>query len=95
MPPLTTREKRIDPVRDRRVWLEREAFALSKTCPADHTNPVNCPLCDLRPLPLHERRDWICRLSDEELEYLATYHRSCFAHKMAERTAADAARVDA
>lgn len=83
MPPATTKEIRIDPVRDRRVWLEREAFALSKTCPADHTNPVECPLCDLRPLPLHERREWIGHLSDEELEYLASYHRACFAQKMA------------
>ncbi|HNC23450.1 MAG TPA: hypothetical protein PLU52_04525 [Opitutaceae bacterium] len=44
---------------------------------------MECPLCDLRPLPLHERREWIGRLSDEELEYLASYHRACFAQKMA------------
>ena len=81
MPPTTTKEKRIDPIRDRRVWLEREAFALSKTCPVEHANPVNCPLCDPRPLPLTERRAWICQLSDEELEYLAAYHRSCMAQK--------------
>ena len=35
------------------------------------------------PAPLHERREWIGRLSDEELEYLASYHRACFAQKMA------------
>jgi hypothetical protein len=69
------------PRRDRRAWLERRAYELSKRCPIGRTNPVNCPLYGLRPLPAVERKTWIHRLSDEELEYLATYHTCCFAEK--------------
>ncbi len=85
MPPITTEKNQTETQRDRRIWLEREAFALSKTCPADHANPKDCPLCDLRPLPIIERRAWISQLSDEELEYLSTYHASCYANKTAAR----------
>ena len=70
-------------MRGRRVWLERQAFALSKHCPADRSNPGVCPLCGLRPLPARERRAWIYRLTVEELEYLATSHPCCYAVKMA------------
>lgn len=81
MAPTSTKKKRIGPVRDRRVWLERRAFALSKKCPAAPRNPVDCPLFGLRPLPARIRKAWIARLSDEELEYLATYHTCCYAEK--------------
>ena len=72
-------------MRDRRVWLERQAFALSKHCPADRSNPEVCPLCGLRSLSASERRAWIHQLSVGELEYLATYHTCCYAEKMAAR----------
>ena len=83
MDPITTKKKRIGPVRDRRVWLERRAFALSKHCPVEPRNPVECPLFGLRPLPARERKAWIAKLTDEELEYLATYHTCCYAEKTA------------
>jgi hypothetical protein len=69
------------PARDRRVWLERRAFELSKFCPKGHSNPASCPLCGLRPRPARERRAWLHQLTDDELEYLASYHKTCYAMK--------------
>lgn len=68
--------------RNRRSLLERKAFELSRHCPVDRTNPSDCPLCGLRPLPARERKGWLQQLSDDDLEYLATYHGTCFAEKM-------------
>lgn len=65
----------------RRVVLERQALALSKRCPVDGANPGNCPLCDLRPLGLREKRMWIRGLTLSDLEYLVTYHACCAAEK--------------
>ena len=75
-------KSKLGPARDRRVWLERRAFELSKHCPVDHANPVNCPLCGLRPRPARERRAWLHQLTDDELEYLAMYHKTCYAVKL-------------
>ena len=81
MAPKSTKRKRIGPVRDRRVWLERRALELSGNCPAERSNPVDCPLFGLRPLLLRERKTWIAKLTDEELEYLASYHTCCYTEK--------------
>lgn len=81
MTPQTTKTPRLGPVRDRRVWLERRAFELSRDCPAERMNPVECPLFGLRPLPVRERKIWIAKLTDDELEYLATYHTCCYTEK--------------
>jgi hypothetical protein len=69
------------PRRNRRVWLERRALELSRNCPVDLGNPVDCPLFGLRPLPAPERKVWIARLKDDELEYLASYHACCHAER--------------
>ena len=81
------KEPKIAPSRNRRVWLERRAFELSNNCPAEHSNPLNCPLFGLRPLRAEARRVWISGLSDDELEYLATYHVCCYAEKTAHHAA--------
>jgi hypothetical protein len=81
IPKSPVRQKR-GPVRDRRVWLERRAFELSKACPAEPANPCDCPLCELRPKPARERKAWISGLSDDELEYLASYHGCCYEEKL-------------
>ena len=73
---------RIGPLEDRRVWLERLAFALSERCPFDGTNPVDCPLHDLRFLGDTERLDWLNCLTDDELEYLAAYHLCCIGERI-------------
>jgi hypothetical protein len=77
----TSRVIKQDAARRRRAGLEQQAFELSKQCPVDGANPVDCPLSGVRRLAARERRSWIRRLSDEELEYLATYHRCCLAVK--------------
>ena len=79
--PSLPQKSKLGPARERRVWLERRAFELSTHCPKDHGNPATCPLCDLRPRPARERRAWLHQLTDEELEYLATYHKTCYAVK--------------
>lgn len=83
----TTLNKRAGSVRPSRARLERYALDLSKRCPADASaNPVDCPLFGLRLLPIRERRAWIQRLSDEELEYLQGYHACCLALKTASQS---------
>lgn len=83
MGPKKKSKTKLGPTRDRRGWLERRAFELSKLCPVEHGNPLDCPLFELRPLRARERKVWIHRLSDEELEYLATYHACCATVKAA------------
>ena len=88
MAPNSTRTKRSSPLAGRRLELEERTFELSKGCPVDGSNPPECPLCGLRPMPARARRAWIKKLSDNELEYLATYHATCYAEKMASKKAA-------
>ena len=73
---------RVGPEEDRRVWLERLAFALSRHCPFDGANPPDCPLHGLRFLGEGERLEWLSYLSDDELEYLAAYHLCCISEKI-------------
>ena len=73
---------RIGPREDRRVWLERLAFALSCKCPFDGSNPIDCPLHGLRYLNEIERLGWLNCLTDDELEYLAAYHLCCISEKI-------------
>ncbi len=84
---LPKKRPKIGPVCNRRAWLERRAFELSKHCPAEPSNPLDCPLYGLRPLAARARRVWIHGLSDAELEYLSTYHVCCYAEKMAAKPA--------
>lgn len=83
MAPKSKRKTPRGPVQPRRSWLEDRAFELSKTCPVEHGNPVECPLSDLRRLDAGQRRKWIQRLTVEELEYLASYHACCSTVKSA------------
>ena len=85
MAPRSPKKPKFGPARNRRVWLERRAYELSKNCPVEHSNPVNCPLAGLRPLAAAARRTWISGLTDDELEYLATYHICCYTEKTAPR----------
>ena len=61
----------------RRVVLERKALTLSANCPLDHSNPITCPLHDLRRLPEPMRRTWVRGLSLPDLRYLVLYHETC------------------
>jgi len=88
MAPNPTRAKRSSPVAVRRLELEERTFELSKGCPVDGSNPPECPLCGLRPMSARARRAWIKMLSDADLEYLATYHATCYTEKMAAKKVA-------
>jgi len=60
-----------------RVRLESKALTLSANCPLDHTNPITCPLHDLRRLPEVERQKWVSGLTLPDLRYLVLYHETC------------------
>lgn len=64
-----------------RAALEARAFALSRGCPVERRNPPDCPLFGLRPMSARDRRAWIHKLSDAELEYLQVYHATCAEEK--------------
>jgi hypothetical protein len=78
----TARAKKSNQDREGRARLERRALELSKECPLDRGNPPDCPLFALRPFSAPERRKWIRRLSDMELEYLGSYHSCCLTDKV-------------
>ena len=61
----------------RRALLEKQALTLSANCPLDHSNPITCPLHDLRRLPEQERRSWVSGLTTPDLRYLVRYHETC------------------
>jgi hypothetical protein len=51
---------------------------LCDACPVHEDNPADCPLRAVRALKPAKRRQWLNTLSDDELKYLAEYHRVCF-----------------
>ena len=54
-----------------------EVEHLSVACPLDNCNTPNCPLHKVRSLLLEEKIKWVRGLSDEDIEYLTTYHQIC------------------
>jgi hypothetical protein len=69
-------QPRRDPGRRIR-WLRRQVQGLAAGCPILRTNPVNCPLFELRHMDVAGRAAWIGGLTSAELEYLVTYHGAC------------------
>src|SRR5690606_41003218 len=59
------------------LFRSQTALFLSDNCPVDLTNPVICPLHDLRRLPLVERQRWVAGLTLKDLRYLIQYHETC------------------
>ena len=55
---------------------------LSEACPFHHANPRDCPLFALRKMKPTKRVQWFNALTENDLEYLATYHRVCFTTKV-------------
>jgi hypothetical protein len=51
---------------------------LSAACPFDQTNPQDCPLFPLRKMKPTKRWQWLHALPEDDLSYLAAYHRVCF-----------------
>lgn len=51
-------------------------------CPVDDSNPRDCPLHPVRQLALPERIEWFYALTDDDLGYLASYHRVCLHNRL-------------
>ena len=64
-----------------RICLERQATALANHDSDGRSDPDCCPLCALRALPTADRKIWIENLSEDELEFLLTYHSACEAEQ--------------
>ncbi|MCX6914986.1 MAG: hypothetical protein NT167_18365 [Verrucomicrobia bacterium] len=62
--------------------LRANLLALSEACPSDDANPEDCPLFLLRKMKPRNRLQWLNALTDNDLVYLATYHRVCFTTKV-------------
>lgn len=44
-------------------------------------NPVDCPLYEIRLLPIEERLEWLDSKTDSELSALLDYHTKCLDEK--------------
>ena len=62
--------------------LRANLLALSEACPSHDANPEDCPLFLLRKMKPRNRLQWLNALTDNDLVYLATYHRVCFTTKV-------------
>ena len=51
-------------------------------------NPKDCPLYEIRQLPIEERFEWLDLKVDEELQSLFLYHIKCLEKKKSADTAA-------
>jgi len=63
--------------------MKAHLLGLTVACPYNLCNPVNCPLCDIRTLPMKERFQWVESLSIGEIESLLETHGSCLQKKLA------------
>jgi len=52
-------------------------MGLTFACPYDQGNPSECPLCEVRGLPVRRRVTWVKMLTDDDLAFLETYHQIC------------------
>lgn len=45
-------------------------------------NPEECPLCDIRKLPMEKRITWLESKTDQEVIELYDLHSACLTHKL-------------
>ena len=62
--------------------LRANLSVLSEVCPADHSNPSDCPLFAVRQMKPTDRWQWLQALTEADLAYLAAYHHVCLATKV-------------
>jgi len=62
--------------------LRANLLVLSEVCPADHSNPSDCPLFAVRQMKAKDRLQWFHALAEADLAYLAAYHHVCFTSKV-------------
>lgn len=61
----------------RQRWISEQLRAVAASCPYTQTNPADCPLFEVRKLPLPELVAWFAGLRPDEKEYLMLYHECC------------------
>jgi hypothetical protein len=62
--------------------LRANLLELTEACPSHDANPEDCPLFLLRKMKPRKRLQWFNALTDNDLVYLASYHRVCFTTKV-------------
>jgi hypothetical protein len=62
--------------------LRANLLELTEACPFHHSNPEDCPLYLLRKMKPKKRLQWFNALAENDLIYLASYHRVCFTTKV-------------
>jgi hypothetical protein len=63
--------------------LQSNLLSLGERCPAQPDNPPDCPLSQVRRLPLKRRQTWLSTLSEDDARFLTAYHQVCLTVKMA------------
>lgn len=66
----------------RRNELRHYLLELLDACPLEQCNPEDCPLSSLRQIDSKDRQAWLKALAEDDLEYLAAYHRVCLGIKI-------------
>ena len=61
--------------------IKAHIFGLTVACPYAGGNPNDCPLHEIRQLPLSERKVWVKDLTDEECRSYCEYHSHCLSTK--------------
>jgi hypothetical protein len=62
---------------ERRSELRANLLELVEACPFHRSNPEDCPLFPLRKMRPARRLQWFNALSQDDLDYLASYHHVC------------------
>jgi hypothetical protein len=68
----------------RKDQLEASLFALTRRCPVDQCNPVDCLLYSVRKMKPSARLLWLRAVTEEDLDFIAAYHHVCMKVKLAE-----------
>lgn len=62
---------------EKRRNLLKTVETLTVKCPMGHKNPAMCPLHEVRSRRRPVREQWLEKLADEDLRFIAEYHRIC------------------
>ena len=52
-------------------------MGLAVACPVGQDNPADCPLHEVRDLPLIQRVAWVKARTQDEVKNILSYHRTC------------------
>lgn len=68
--------------RQQRIEMLDSLLAVAMGCPVDDSNPFDCPLHPIRKMELPQRIEWFYGLTDDDVGYLASYHRTCLRNRL-------------